>query len=169
MTRLVAATRSDDLPAGVWRVLDAAAGCGIEVTVTEFPDGTRTAGDAATAVGCSIDQIVKSMVFDADGELVLALTSGVNRIDPAALATVVGAATCRRADPDEVRRVTGFAIGGVAPIGHDQHLPAWIDPHLLGFDEVWAAAGTPRHMFPVTPSALVTLTGARAARFTAAA
>ena len=167
MTHAADAIRSDDLPTSVRRVVDAAAGNGIEVTVAEFPDGTRTATDAATAVGCSTDQIVKSMVFDADGELVLALTSGAHRVDPAALAAVVGAAACRRAGPDDVRRVTGFAIGGVAPIGHNEHMRTWIDPHLLDFDEVWAVAGSPRHVFPVAPPTLVSLTDARAARSTA--
>ncbi|MDA3039573.1 MAG: YbaK/EbsC family protein [Actinomycetota bacterium] len=147
-------------PKPVTRVIDAASQLGLEITVSEFPDGTRTAEDAAKAVGCLVDQIVKSMVFDADGALVLALTSGAHQVDPARLAELVGASRCGRVDVDMVRTYTGYAIGGVPPLGHDNPLPTWIDPHLLTFEVIWAAAGTPRHVFPVAPNLLRQVTGA---------
>ena len=153
------------LPASVQRVVDAAATAGLDVAVIEYPAETRTAAQAADAVGCKVDQIVKSMVFDAEGELVLALTSGANQVDAGLLAGLAGVASCGRADPDQVRAVTGFAIGGVAPIGHLEPIRTWIDPHLLRFDEVWAAAGSPRHVFAVAPATLAALTGAVTAPF----
>ncbi len=163
------------------RVSQWAAARGLQLDVHEYPkDGARTAEDAANAVGCKVDQIVKSMIFslakadddsgeggDADSELVLALTAGSNRIDPQALAEVAGGQRCGRADPEQVRSITGYAIGGVPPFGHANQLRTWIDPHLLSFDEVWAAAGTPRHVFPITPTRLVELTEAVEAQFTA--
>jgi prolyl-tRNA editing enzyme YbaK/EbsC (Cys-tRNA(Pro) deacylase) len=153
-------------PASVQRVVDAAARRGLHLAIAEFPEGTRTAEDAAAAVGCSVDQIVKSMIFAADDQLVLALTSGANQVDPQALATLAGAGRCGRADPDQVRATTGYAIGGVPPFGHDHEVRTWIDPHLLTFEEVWAAAGTPRHVFPIDPRDLVAVTGAETAPFT---
>lgn len=154
------------------RVFDWAAEHGLTLAVREYPeDGARTAEDAANAVGCTVDQIVKSMIFSAKtgeiSELVLALTAGSNKVDPAALAVLAGADRCGRADPEDVRSATGYAIGGVPPFGHRQQLRTWLDPHLLTFDEVWAAAGTPRHVFPVAPDRLLELTGATTAEFTA--
>lgn len=108
---------------------------------------------------------MKSMIFDADGELVLALTSGANRVDGAKLASLAGVSKCGRADVEDVRRHTGYAIGGVPPFGHDHPVRTWVDPALLTFDEVWAAAGTPRHVFAVTPADLVRITGAIEADF----
>ena len=170
------------------RVVDHAARHGVEIAVTEYPEhGARTATDAAAAVDGTVDQIVKSMIFSArsvsggeasqggengeDGEhdrheLVLALTSGANKVDSTALAALAGVERCGRADPEDVRAVTGYAIGGVPPFGHRTRLRTWIDPHLLTFDEVWAAAGTPRHVFPIAPDVLVALTDAEAADFT---
>ncbi len=149
------------------RVKDFAAAGGVGIEPIEFPnDGARTAADAANAVGCQVDQIAKSMIFDADGELVLALTAGSNQVDAVTLASVVGAAKCGRADIGDVRDTTGYAIGGVPPFGHNQQLRAWIDPHLMTFDTVWGAAGTPRHVFPISPAALVELTKATLADFT---
>lgn len=159
--------QSDMVPASVARVVAAAAGHGVRIEVAEFPEGTKTAEDAANAVGCTVDQIVKSMIFDVEGEIVLALTSGAHQVDPAALAELAGAERCGRADPDQVRAVTGYAIGGVPPFGHEQPVRTWIDPHLLGFDEVWGAAGTPRHVFPISPVLLADLTSAESAMFTA--
>ena len=153
------------LPASTERVVAAAAEAGLPLTLKEYPDGTRTADDAAQAVGCSVAQIVKSMVFDADGELILALTSGANLVDGTKLAAIADVPLCGRADVDEVRRHTGFAIGGVAPFGHLNPVRTWIDPALLEFTEVWAAAGTPRHVFPIAPAALIDITGATAADF----
>lgn len=147
-------------PKPVTRVIAAAGQLGLEITVSEFPDGTRTAEDAARAVGCLVDQIVKSMIFDAEGTLVLALTSGAHQVDGARLAELVGVSKCGRADVDKVRAHTGYAIGGVPPLGHDHPLATWIDPHLLTFDVIWAAAGTPHHVFPVAPDLLQQVTGA---------
>ncbi len=150
------------------RVVAAAAEHGLELHLHEYPDGTKTANDAAAAVGCKVDQIVKSMIFAAgeDRQLVLALTSGAHTVDGAALAELAGVDACHRATADEVRAETGFAIGGVAPFGHLTTVATWIDPHLLTFDEVWAAAGTPRHVFPISPADLIRLTGAVEADFT---
>jgi prolyl-tRNA editing enzyme YbaK/EbsC (Cys-tRNA(Pro) deacylase) len=164
-------TRSENgspaLPASVQRVVAAAGAHGLRLDVVEHPAGTRTAEEAARAVGCAVDQIVKSMVFDAGGEVVLALTSGAHQVEVEVLARLVGAQRCRRADPELVRSVTGFAIGGVPPFGHTQAIRTWVDPHLLGFDVVWAAAGTPRHVFPLAPTKLIELADAETAEFTA--
>lgn len=154
-----------ELPTSAQRVADYAAGQGADIEVIEYPDGTRSADDAAAAVGCSVDQIVKSMIFDADGELVLALTSGANMVDGAALAELAGVARCGRANADQVRETTSFAIGGVPPFGHTTPIRTWMDPHLMTFDRVWAAAGTPRHVFPIDPTVLVRLAGATVADF----
>ena len=160
-------TPETSLPGSAQRVMAAAASLGLAIEVVEHPDGTRTAVDAAAAVGCEVDQIVKSMIFDADGEIVLALTSGGNRVDADRLAEVVGVQRCGRADADQVRSVTGFAIGGVAPIGHTTPIRTWLDRRLLDFAVVWAAAGTPRHVFAVEPGALARASGAITADFTA--
>ncbi len=152
----------------VERVVAAASAAGLEIDVVEFPDGTRTADDAAAAVGCKVDQIVKSMIFAAgdDREIVLALTSGANQVDGDRLAALAGVDACHRATVDEVRATTGFAIGGVAPLGHLNPLRTWIDPYLLTFDVIWAAAGSPRHVFAVAPQRLAELADATVADFT---
>jgi len=145
------------------RVVEAARAAGLEIEVREFPEGTRTAEDAARAIGVGVGQIVKSLVFIADGHPVLCLVSGLNRVDGARLAVVTGASNVRRAAADEVERATGFAIGGVPPFGHAQRpstspragLPVYCDRDLLAFDIVWAAAGTPSAVFSVQPQALV--------------
>ena len=165
-------SEAQNLHPSAQRVADWAAERGLVIEVREYPDdGARTAEDAANAVGCTVDQIVKSMIFaaktDDRSELVLALTAGSNKVDPAALAALAGADRCGRADPEDVRAATGYAIGGVPPFGHKNELRTWLDPHLLTFDEVWGAAGTPRHVFPIAPDRLVELTGAVAAEFTA--
>lgn len=165
---------SIELPPSARKVADAASGHGLTLDIIEYPDGTRTAADAAAAVGCEVDQIVKSMIFSAlgnesgetSGELVLALTSGGNRVDGDALATLAAVARCGRADVDAVRATTGYAIGGVPPFGHQTSLRTWVDPRLLDFDVVWAAAGTPRHVFAVEPTRLVEITGAVVGDFT---
>lgn len=170
---------ADALHPSAKRVAAWAAGHGLTLAIREYPeDGARTAQDAASAVGCRVDQIVKSMIFaarpggdeptDAPQELILALTSGSNQVDGAALATLAEVGRCGRADPEAVRSATGYAIGGVPPFGHVSALRTWIDPHLLDFPEVWAAAGTPRHVFPIDPKILVELTGAGIADFTRA-
>lgn len=152
-------------PETVRRVLRSAAAAGVDLEVVEHPDGTRTAADAAAAVGCEVGQIVKSLVFDVDGELVVALTSGSNVVDTDALASEAGASGCERADADQVRRVTGYAIGGVPPFAHAEELRTFFDVDLGEFDVVWAAAGTPRHVFPIEPSALRRISGATPGRF----
>lgn len=140
-----------------------AASVGVDVTVSEFPEGTRTATDAAAAVGCHVDAIVKSLVFVADGRAVLALTSGGNRIDEQQLADATGAAEVRKATADEARAATGYAIGGTPPFGHTGSgvTDVLIDPALLTHDEVWAAAGTPSAVFPIAPARLAEVAGAR--------
>jgi prolyl-tRNA editing enzyme YbaK/EbsC (Cys-tRNA(Pro) deacylase) len=149
--------------ANVARVVAAAAKAGLAIQVERFPEGTRTAADAARAVGCDVAQIVKSLVFIADGHPVLALLSGADRLDPSRLAAAMGATVVRRADGDEVRAATGFAIGGVPPIGHAGSLIVLIDERLLSHAVVWAAAGLPDAVFSVSPKALQAATGARLA------
>jgi prolyl-tRNA editing enzyme YbaK/EbsC (Cys-tRNA(Pro) deacylase) len=147
--------------AAAQRVVDAAARHGLDVEVREFPDGTRTARDAAAAVGVQVGQIVKSLAFEVDGDIVLALVSGSNRLDETELARAAGTpdGKVRRANPDAVRATTGFAIGGVPPFGHATPLRTFVDGDLLGYDVVWAAAGTPRHVFAIDPGELVRASG----------
>lgn len=149
----------------VQRVVDAATSQGLRIDVREFPDGTRTAVDAARAVGAEVGQIVKSLVFSVNGESVLALVSGPNRLDERALARAAGHddADVGRLDAKAVRTATGFSIGGVPPFGHPTPLPTFIDRDLLDYDSVWAAAGTPRHVFSTTPAELIRITGAAVA------
>lgn len=139
---------------------------GLDIEVRRWPEGTRTAADAARAVGCDVAQIVKSLVFMAGGEPVVALTSGANRVDTGKLAEIVGAADARQATADEARDATGFSIGGTPPLGHATPVRVLIDPDLLIFDEVWAAAGTPDATFAVDPHALRQAAGADEADFT---
>ena len=142
------------------RFVDAMQAAGVTIDVTQYPDGTRTAQDAAAAIGCDVAAIVKSLVFVVDGVgPVLALTSGANRVDPARLGAHFGGAA-RQAKADEARVATGYAIGGTPPFGHPEPVPTVCDPALLTFDEVWAAAGTPDTVFPVTPTRLLELSGA---------
>ena len=145
--------------------LDAA---GVAAEIREMPGSTRTAPDAADAVGCALDQIAKSIIFhgtDSDSVL-LFLTAGGNRVDPAKAAALAGEAL-GRADAALVRARTGFAIGGVAPVGHLSPVRAFWDPRLADFAQVWAAAGTPRHVFAIAPDRLLALTGARTGDFVA--
>jgi len=128
-------------------------------TITEFPTGTRTAADAAAAVGCTVAQIAKSIVFRANGRAAVIITSGANRVDPAKAAAALGVKLAR-ADADWVRAVTGFAIGGVAPIGHITAPLLLLDEDLLALDPIWAAAGTPSNVFRTTPAELRRITGA---------
>ena len=147
------------------RFLEAAGALGHPVEVRRFPEGTKTAPDAARAIGCEVGQIVKSLVFVTDGEPVLALTSGSNRVDPERLAATLGASKARRATPEEAREATGFAVGGTPPFGHPQRVRTLIDEDLLGYEEVWAAAGTPDSVFRTTPAELRRAAGAVPARF----
>jgi len=125
----------------------------------EFPDGTRTAADAAQAIGVELGQIVKSLVFCVDGEVVVALVSGDNRLDEAKLARAAGGQDAWREDADTVREATGFPVGGVPPFGHREPLRVFVDRDLLDYDELWAAAGTSHHNFSITPQSLVRVTG----------
>ena len=143
----------------VARVVESARAAGLEIKVTRFPEGTRTAADAARAVGCEIGQIVKSLVFMADGAALVALVSGANRVDPAKLAAAAGVEDVRRADGHEARLATGVAIGGVPPFGHLNPVAVLVDRDLLGHDRVWAAAGLPDAVFPIAPDALVRVSG----------
>lgn len=143
----------------VQRVIDAGHDLGIEVEPRTFPDGTKTAQDAATAIGCELGQIVKSLIFAVDGEVVLAYVSGSNQLDEMKLAGAAGGLRCSRVDADTVRSTTGFPIGGVPPFGHATELRVFVDPDLLAFDEVWAAAGTWHDVFPLPPGTLVDASG----------
>lgn len=136
--------------------------------VRTFPDSTRTAAEAAAAIGCSVAQIVKSLVFRLpDGAPLLVLASGANRVDPARLAAALDGRRPERADADFVRRTTGYAIGGVAPVGHALPVEVVIDRDLLALDPLWAAAGTPHAVFPLSPADLLRLTGGRVAEIAA--
>lgn len=151
----------------VRRVVEAGARAGLSIEVVRFPHGTRNAEEAARAVGCSVAQIVKSLVFMVDGEPVVALVSGVDRLDPDRLAAATHGTDVRRADGDEVRAATGYAIGGVPPLGHARRLPILIDEHLFAHAEVWAAAGLPDAVFRIAPSDLERAAGARRASLAA--
>jgi len=140
---------------------------GLSLEVRRFPQGTRTAQDAARAIGCEIGQIVKSLVFVADGRPFLALTSGSNRADPTRLAALVGAGEIRKATAEEARDATGFAIGGTPPFAHASALRVLVDRDLLSHDLLWAAAGTPDAVFPILPGELVRSSGGEVADFKA--
>ncbi len=148
------------------RVRAALDGARVSLEILEMPDSTRTAADAARAVGCAVDQIVKSIIFrgEGTGHVVLFLTAGGNQVDPARATAVVGQ-PLGKADAALIREQTGFAIGGVAPVGHLRPVTAFFDPRLMDFSTVWAAAGTPRHVFAIAPGVLLELTGARVADF----
>jgi prolyl-tRNA editing enzyme YbaK/EbsC (Cys-tRNA(Pro) deacylase) len=133
-----------------------------EFEVRRFPEGTRTADDAARAIGCSVGQIVKSLVFVAAGRPVVALVSGANRLDADRLGSLAGEPAVK-ADAEATRAATGYAIGGVPPFGHDQPLAVYVDRDLLGYSVVWAAAGRPDAVFAVTPARLLEISGGTAA------
>jgi Cys-tRNA(Pro) deacylase len=139
----------------VTRVVEAARAAGLAIETRRFPEGTKTAQDAASAIGVEVGQIVKSLVFGVDDEIVMALVSGANQLDEKKLAAAAGGAKCSRVDADAVRSATGFPIGGVPPLGLATQLRIFIDPDLLQYDEVWAAAGTWHDVFPISPSDLV--------------
>ena len=147
----------------VKRALDEA---GLAVEVLEMSDGTRTAADAAAAAGCALDQIAKSIIFRAEtsGEAVLFVTAGGNQVD-AAKASAVAGEPLGRADAGFVREMTGFAIGGVAPVAHKSDPKAFFDPRLSDFAVVYAAAGTPRHIFSIAPGDLLRISGAQVSDF----
>jgi prolyl-tRNA editing enzyme YbaK/EbsC (Cys-tRNA(Pro) deacylase) len=138
------------LPNAALRVVDAARSRELDIDVREFPQGTKTALDAARAIGCDVAAIVKSLVFVADGEPVLALVPGDRRLDTTRLEATTGASVVARADLDTVRSATGFAAGGTPPFGHAVELRVFADEALRRHDPVWAAAGTPTTVFPIS-------------------
>jgi prolyl-tRNA editing enzyme YbaK/EbsC (Cys-tRNA(Pro) deacylase) len=127
-------------------------------TVRILPDAVHTAVAAAAALGVQVGQIANSLIFDADGEALLVLTSGAHRVDTAKVAGIVGAQNVRRATPDFVRRHTGQVIGGVAPVGHPKQVRTLVDTALGGYDQIWAAGGIPQAVFPVTYAELLRIT-----------
>jgi prolyl-tRNA editing enzyme YbaK/EbsC (Cys-tRNA(Pro) deacylase) len=155
----VSEAADDQLHRNVRRVVEAGAAIGLAVEPVRFPEGTKTAIDAAAAIGCDVGQIVKSLIFAVDGEVVLAYVSGANQLDEARLASAAGGWTCSRVDADVVRDATGFPIGGVPPFGHDSALRVFIDPDLLQYEVVWAAAGTWHDVFALSPRQLVDASG----------
>jgi len=160
-----------ELSAGARRVAEALRRAGCALTVVELPASTRTAAEAALAIGCEVVQIAKSLVFrrTADDVAVLAIASGAasgaSLVDEAKLAALAGGAV-ERASPEFVRRRTGFAIGGVPPVGHDTPLLTFLDRDLLSLPTIWAAAGSPHAVFRLAPDELVALTGAPAVDLT---
>jgi Cys-tRNA(Pro) deacylase len=147
------------------RVAAAAREHGLDINVVEFSQTTRTAEDAAAAIGCQVAQIVKSLVFVVNGQPVISLVSGQNLLDTRKLAAIydVGRKKVKRADAEIVKSATGFSIGGVPPFGHASSLPVTIDEDLTRFDIVWAAAGTPNAVFPISPEDLAMASGGTAA------
>ncbi len=152
-----------DVHPNTLRVIAAAREAGLEITTRRFPEGTKTAADAAAAIGVAVGQIVKSLVFAVDGEIVMAYVSGANQLDEKKLAAAAGGAKCSRVDADAVRAATGYPIGGVPPFGHTTQLRIFIDPDLLQYDGVndfvWAAAGTWNDVFPIAPADIVRVAG----------
>lgn len=142
------------------RVVEAARKAGLSVEIEHFPEGTRTAEDAAAAVGCEVGAIVKSLVLLADGDPIVVLTSGANRLDFQKVAAALGAGKVRRADADQARAATGYAIGGTAPFGYPAPLPMLFDRDLLEYETVWAAGGTTQTVFAAAPHDLLRATGA---------
>ncbi|QPP08437.1 YbaK/EbsC family protein [Streptomyces bathyalis] len=130
-----------------------------DVEIRAFPDATRTAAQAAEAIGCELSQIVKSLVFEADGEPVLVLMDGASRVDVGLVRAELGAGTVSRAGADLVRRATGYAIGGVPPFGHVSRMRVLADRGLLAHGTVWAAAGTPHTVFALAPGELIAHAG----------
>ncbi|SLN39010.1 YbaK / prolyl-tRNA synthetases associated domain protein [Roseivivax jejudonensis] len=147
------------------RVRAALVDAGIDFEIVEVGQA-RTAAEAAASVGCALDQIAKSIIYRGgdSGTALLFLTAGGNRVEDARATALAGEPLCK-ADATLIRTQTGFAIGGVAPVGHLNPIRAWLDPRLLDFDAVWAAAGTPRHVVRLDPHMLAPLTGAVAAAF----
>ena len=150
----------------VARVVFAAEVAGLTIEPVEFAEKTRTAEEAAHAIGVEVGQIVKSLVFVLGDEVIVALVSGSNRLDGAALAEAAGKPGTKvgRPDADAVRTATGYAIGGIPPFGHAESIPTFVDEDLLQYALVWAAAGTPNHNFAIKPSELVRVSGGTVCR-----
>lgn len=156
---------SNDLPASARRVQQVLDAAGLAVAIVELPQSTRTAADAAASIGCRVEQIAKSLVFRRkdSGEGVLVIASGSNRVDERLVAAALHT-EIERADAGFVRSTTGFAIGGIPPIGHDSPLVTLIDEDLLRLDVIWAAGGTPHAVFPLSPGELVRITSGQVMR-----
>jgi prolyl-tRNA editing enzyme YbaK/EbsC (Cys-tRNA(Pro) deacylase) len=152
----------NELSPSARRVQDAIISAGLECRVVELPASTRTAQEAADAIGCTVSQIVKSLVFRGrqSGKGIFVAASGSNRVNEKRLKEYTGEGI-EKASPEFVREITGFAIGGVAPIAHLQPLESYIDRDLLGYSELWAAAGTPNAVFRLTPGDLTQLSSGR--------
>jgi len=158
---------SSQLSTSVQKVQNALQSLGMTLHVVEMPDSTRTAVEAAQAVGCQLGQIVKSLVFKAkrSERPILVVASGANRVNERAIEALIGE-PLGKADADFVRQRTGFVIGGVPPVGHTERLETFIDEDLLQFEEIWAAAGTPNAVFRLSPGDLVKMTGGRVIKIT---
>lgn len=143
------------------KVAHAAAALGLDIEIVTFEQSTRTAEDAAAAIGCEVAQIVKSLVFTAADQPVIALVSGSNQLDTGKLATLlgIGKKKVKRADAEVVKTATGYSIGGVPPFGHASVLPIYIDQDLMRYEVIWAAAGTPNTVFAITPDELLRASG----------
>lgn len=148
--------------AATQRVVSAAQELGLMLNIVTFDQSTRTAAEAASAVGCEVAQIVKSLCFVVNEQPIIALVSGANQLDVGKLAALhgVGKKRVQRADAETVKAATGFTIGGVSPFGHARPLPIFLDEDLLRFETIWAAAGTPNTVFPILPTQLQTYTNA---------
>jgi prolyl-tRNA editing enzyme YbaK/EbsC (Cys-tRNA(Pro) deacylase) len=155
---------SEELSSSAQKVQQALNGLGLRLQVVELPGSTRTALEAAQAVGCQVGQIVKSLVFKAkrSERPILVIASGQNRVDEKRIEALIGE-PLGKADADFVRQRTGFVIGGVPPVGHLEKLETYIDQDLLQFDELWAAAGTPNAVFRLKPAELLQMTGGQVA------
>jgi len=155
---------AEELSSSAQKVQQALNGLGLRLQVVELPGSTRTALEAAQAVGCQVGQIVKSLVFKAkrSERPILVIASGQNRVDEKRIEALIGE-PLGKADADFVRQRTGFVIGGVPPVGHLEKLETYIDQDLLQFDELWAAAGTPHAVFCLKPAELLQMTGGQVA------
>jgi len=155
------------LSASAQKVQDTLTDLGFNMQVVELPNSTRTAVEAAQAVGCHVGQIVKSLIFRAlkSDRPILVVASGSNRVNEALISRQVGE-PLGKADANFVRERTGFAIGGVPPIGHDEQLETFIDEDLLRYGEIWAAAGTPNAIFQLSSEDLVRMTGGKVTKIT---
>jgi prolyl-tRNA editing enzyme YbaK/EbsC (Cys-tRNA(Pro) deacylase) len=147
------------------KIQDLLASRGYEITIIEFAESTRTAQEAADRAGCQLGQITKSLIFKGrtSGKAILVLTSGANRVSEKRISEYAGE-PIERADADFVRAATGFAIGGVPPLGHTQPMETYLDEDLLQYKTIWAAAGTPNAIFELTPSDLQKMTGGKPAQ-----
>lgn len=144
----------------VQKVQAALHAAGVDVTVRQIDEATPTAAAAAAYLGCEVGAIANSLIFDADGEAILVLTSGAHRVNTDALATRIGATRIGRATPAMVKEATGQVIGGVAPVGHPAPVRTYLDVALRAYDELWAAAGIPASLFPIAYADLLRVTGA---------